>query len=94
MLYYNQLNLKYMAEKEIGKVVHYFTNLSVAVIAATANLQVGDRIHIKGPKTDFEQVVDSLQVEKQPVDILSAGSEAGLKTVEHVKEGDQVYLVE
>jgi putative protease len=82
-------------EKEIGKVTHYFTNLGVAVVELTAGeLKVGDKIHIKGASSDFEQTVDSLQVEHQPVEKVKKGEAAGMKVVEHVREGDLVYLVE
>ena len=50
-------------KKEIGKVDHFFSNISVAVIELTGALKVGDEIHIKGATTDFTQKVDSMQIE-------------------------------
>jgi len=82
-------------EKEIGKISHYFTNLGVAVIEVTnGELKNGDKIHIKGSTSDFEQTVDSLQIDRQEVEVVKKGESAGLKVVEHAREGDLVYLVE
>ncbi len=35
-----------MSEKQVARVTHYFTRLSVAVLTVTDTLSVGDRIHI------------------------------------------------
>jgi putative protease len=79
----------------IGVVTHYFSHLAVAVIRLDAGvtLRVGDRIHIKGHTTDFEQRVDSLQVEHQPVMEVGPADEFGVKVIDHVREHDTVYRV-
>jgi hypothetical protein len=46
---------------------------------------------VKGPATDFEQVVDSMQIEHQNVQRAEPGQSIGLKTVQHVREKDVVY---
>ncbi len=56
-----------MSEKQVARVTHYFTRLSVAVLVLTDTLSVGDRIHIYGHSTDLEQTVDSMQIEHKPV---------------------------
>jgi len=61
------------------------------VLELTAPLAVGDRILVKGPTTDFEQVVDSMQIEHTNIPKAEAGQSVGLKTAEHVKERDVVY---
>ena len=83
-----------MGEEEvvqIGHITHFFSKISVAIVELTAPLSVGDRILVKGPATDFEQVVDSMQIEHQNVQRAEAGQSIGLKTVQHVKEKDMVY---
>lgn len=83
-----------MAETEIGKVVHYFDKIGVAVVAVTkGTLKVGDQIHIVGAGADFEQPVGSLQVEKEPVEELKVGKEGGLKVEQKAKEGAKVFKV-
>lgn len=76
---------------EVGRVTHFFTKISVAVIELKAPLTVGDRIVVKGPMTDFEQVVDSMQIEHKNVQRAEAGQSIGLKVAQRVKEKDVVY---
>jgi len=76
---------------EIGHVTHFFSKISVAVIELSAPLAVGDTILIKGPTTDFEQVVESMQIEHKNVQRAEAGQSIGLKVVQRVREKDTVY---
>ncbi len=80
-------------EKLVGKIVHYYTNLGVGIIELTDELGVSDKIHIKGNNTDFEQDVDSMQVERQNVQSAKAGESVGLKVAQKVKEGDEVFKI-
>ncbi|MFA5358893.1 MAG: EF-Tu/IF-2/RF-3 family GTPase [Patescibacteria group bacterium] len=83
------------AEKAIGKITHYFPHINVAVVKIDdGELKIGDKIRIKGEKTDFEQAVESIQVEHKPVDVVQVGEDAGLKVEGVAKEGDVVYLIE
>jgi translation elongation factor EF-1alpha len=76
---------------EVGHVTHFFSKISVAVIELTAPLVVGDTIVIKGPTTDLEQVVESMQIEHNNVQRAEAGQSIGLKVVERVREKDVAY---
>ena len=76
---------------EVGRVTHFFSKISVAVIELKAPLAVGDTIAIKGPTTDFEQAVESMQIEHQNVQKATAGQSIGLKVTQHVRETDIVY---
>lgn len=78
---------------EVGRVTHYFTRISVAVVELTGELSVGDRIVIRGPTTDFEQVVESMQIEHENVERAGAGQSIGLKVKERVRENDKVYKI-
>ncbi len=80
-------------EKLVGKIVHYFTNIGVGIIELAGELKVGDNIHIKGSSTDFEQNVDSMQIEHQNVESAKAGNSIGVKLTEKVKENDEVFKV-
>jgi putative protease len=78
-------------EQRVGVVTHYYSHLSVAVVKLDLGaLQVGDTIHIKGHTTDFQQRVDSMQVEHQTIQRAEVGEEFGLKVSEHVREHDIV----
>ena len=76
---------------EVGHIIHFFPKISVAIVELTASLAVGNRILIKGPTTDFEQVVDSMQIEHENIRRAEAGQSIGLKMAEHTREGDRVY---
>ena len=78
---------------EIGVVTHYFTKISVAIVDLSNTLSVGDRILIKGMTTDFEQTIDSMQIEHEDVEKAEAGQSIGLKVKDRVREGDAVYKV-
>jgi len=80
-------------EKQIGKVSHYFDNLGVAVLELTGKLKVGDKIKIAGGEVEFEQVVDSMQMERESIDKAKKGDDVGLKVSEKVRPGYKVFLV-
>ncbi|MDD5760478.1 MAG: translation elongation factor-like protein [Candidatus Pacebacteria bacterium] len=82
-----------MEEKLIGKITHYFNKIGVAIIELTDGLKKGDRVHIKGHSTDFEQDVSSMQIDRQDVEKAKKGDAIGLKVDQKVKEGDEVYLI-
>ncbi|MEJ2272549.1 MAG: hypothetical protein P8X91_08765 [Candidatus Bathyarchaeota archaeon] len=50
-------------ELEIGKVIHFFGRINVAIIELKDTLSIGDKIAIIGPNTDFEQTVESMEIE-------------------------------
>jgi len=80
-------------EKEIGKITHYFNKISVGVIELSGKLKVGDTIHVVGGERDFEQEVDSMQVEHENIETAKKGEAVGLKLDELAKPGDHVYQV-
>lgn len=81
-----------MEEKLIGKISHYYDNIGVGIIELKGVLKNGDTIHIKGKATDFEETVDSMQIEHEQVDKAKKGDVIGIKVKQKVKEGDEVYL--
>ena len=77
--------------EEIGRITHFFSKIDVAVIELKAPLKVGDTIVVKGPTTDFQQVVDSMQIEHKNVQTALAGQSIGLKVIQRVRETDAVF---
>ena len=78
--------------KLVGKVIHYFGNLGVAVIELSDTLKVGDEIRIVGGvETDFTQKVDSMEIEHKKMKKAKKGDMIGLKMKEKVREGYKVY---
>lgn len=84
-----------MAEdkKLIGKVTHYFSKISVAGISLDETLKVGDTISIEGATTNFEEPIDSMQIDQNTVTEAHKGDLIGIKVKDRVRVGDNVYLV-
>ncbi len=80
--------------EEIGVVTHFFSKIGVAAIKLTGSLKIGDKIRIKGATTDFEQTVESMEINRQKIEEAKAGDEIGIKVIDRVREGDKVYKVE
>lgn len=78
-------------ENQVGKVIHYFDKIGVAIVKVEGTIKKGDRISIKGKTTNFDQVVQSMQIEHVDIDEAHAGDEIGLKVDQKVREGDIVY---
>ena len=79
--------------KLIGKVTHYFSKIGVAVIELSDTLKVGDTIRIVGGETDFNQVIESMEIEHQKIEIAKAGDLVGLKVSQKVRDGYKVYKI-
>jgi len=77
--------------KEVGRITHYFPRIAVAVVKLSDKLSIGDRIRVKGATTNFDQTVDSMQIEHKNVVSAEPGQSIGLKVSGKVREGDIVY---
>ena len=77
--------------KKIGKVIHYFDKIKVAVLLLDSPLKVGDEIRIEGGEVDFNQVIKSMQVDHKEVKTAKAGSEVGVQVDEKVRDGYRIY---
>ena len=82
-----------MQEKMVGEVMKYFAKVGAAAIHLEVELCVGDTIHIKGHTTDFEQSVESMQIENESVNKAKTGDAVGIKVKEQVRSNDVVYKV-
>ncbi|MBN2065854.1 MAG: hypothetical protein JW771_03490 [Candidatus Thermoplasmatota archaeon] len=83
-----------MVEEKIGVVEHFFTHVSVAAIKITeGELKVGDTIHIVGSHTDFTQKIESMEINRTPVQSVKPGDDVGIKVNDRVREHDIVYKV-
>ena len=80
-------------EVEIGRVTHFYSHLCVAVLQLNENLKLGDKIHILGHTTDFEQRVTSIEVEHHPVVWVKPGDHVAIKVIGPVREHDLIYRV-
>ena len=78
---------------EVGRVTHFYPKISVAIVELKAPLNIGDRILIRGATTNFEQTVESMQIEHKNIEKAEAGQIIGLKVKERVRDNDKVYRI-
>lgn len=79
--------------QKVGKITHFFAKISVAVVELNAPISVGDKIAIKGPTTNLEQTLESMEIEHEKVTRAEAGQSIGLKVTSRVRESDTVYKI-
>ncbi|MHC2995667.1 MAG: translation elongation factor-like protein [Candidatus Atribacteria bacterium] len=83
-----------MAEVLIGRVTDYFAKIGVAALKIeNEELSLGDTIHFSGHTTDFEQKINSMEIEHQAVDSAKTGDAVGIKVKGRVRHNDKVYKV-
>jgi len=79
------------AKTQIGNVTNFYSKISVAVVQLSSPVNVGDKILIKGDTTNFEQAIESMQIEHKNIPRAEAGQSIGLKVKDRVRPGDVVY---
>ena len=81
-------------DNPIGKVVHYYDKLGVAIIDLDkGGLKLGDQIKFKRGDEEFGQKVESLQVDHKDVESVKKGDSFGVKVDKPTKVGTEVCLV-
>lgn len=83
-----------MSEEKIGEVVKFFAKPSVAAVKITqGELKVGDTIKFTGHTTDFEDKIESMEINNAAVEKAVAGDYIGIKVADRVRPGDEVFKV-
>lgn len=83
-----------MEKIKIGKVTKYFPKVKAAVIELTEEgLKAGETVLIQGYTTDFQQKVESMQIEKNPIEAAQKGEIIGLEVIKRVRPNDTVYKI-
>ncbi len=80
-------------EIRVGKVLHYYTRLNVAVICLENPLKIGEFIHFIGYTTDFSQPIFSMEFNHRKIAASESCEEVALQVVDTVREGDFVYRI-
>ncbi|MBI2330552.1 translation elongation factor-like protein [Candidatus Daviesbacteria bacterium] len=81
-------------DKPIGKVVHFYDKLGVAIVDLNSGgLEVGDEVKFKRGDEEFSQKIESLQVDHESVESVKKGDSFGIKVDKPTKVGTEVYLV-
>lgn len=83
-----------MEKTKVGEVFHFFPKPSVAAIRVTdGSVKVGDTLVFQGPTTNFDQPIDSLEIDNAKVEEAKVGQSVGIKVRERCRPGDLVYKV-
>ena len=53
--------------KKIGTVTHYYGNIGVAIVKLSGKLSVGDKAKFGDGENEFEQTVESMQIEHKDI---------------------------
>mgnify|MGYP001566258730 CR=1 FL=1 len=79
--------------KKVGKVTHYYNKAEVAIVEVEGGIKVGDMVKFQGHGADFEQPLDSIQINHEQVQSAKKGDVVGVKVEKEVKEGTEVLKV-
>ena len=55
-------------KKQVGNITRYFHKIGVAAIMLEDTLTVGSKISVEGVTTNFEMVVNSMQVDRAEIE--------------------------
>jgi hypothetical protein len=77
----------------LGYVDDYFAKIGVIALTLEAPVAVGQKIQVLGHTTNFEQMVDSMQIEHASVTQAGPKDGIGIKVIGRARCGDHVYLL-
>jgi putative protease len=73
--------------KPLGKVIHFYDKIGVAIVELAKSVKVGDSVTFQRGEQEFTQTIASMQVEHKEVEKAKKGDVIGMKVDEVVKEG-------
>lgn len=76
----------------IGMVTHYFPKVGAAVVKLKKPLAIGDSIVLQGSTTNFQQQVESIEIDHVSIQKAKKGDEIGLQVKDRVREHDFVLI--
>lgn len=79
--------------KQVGTITHYYSDLSVAVVAVASSFSKGDTLLIGKRDPFLQQKAVSMQLEHHKIEKTRKGQEIGLKVPEKVRVGDRVLKI-
>lgn len=77
----------------LGRVEDYFAHIGVIALTLQHALSAGQRIQILGHTTNFEQGVESMQIDHAPIRQADAKASVGIKVGQRSRKGDHVFLL-
>ncbi|MCK4534389.1 MAG: hypothetical protein KAT81_02590 [Syntrophobacterales bacterium] len=83
-----------MGEEKIGEVMKFFAKPSVAAVKITSGeLLAGDTVKFIGHTTDFEDRIDSMEIDNKQIEKATAGDYIGIKVSDRVRPGDEMFRI-
>jgi len=80
-------------EKPIGKVIHYYDNISVAIVKLEKKFSIGKTVKFVKGDNVFKQTVESMEIKHGKLTEAKPGDEVGIKVDKTAKEGTLMYAV-
>ena len=78
----------------IGEVEGYYRKVNAAVIKVKKGpVKVEDRVWIFGYTTDIKQTIESMEIDRKPIQSAKKGQSIGVRVKKRVRRGDKVYRV-
>lgn len=87
------IKIKESEGKLIGRVIHFFDHIGVAVIKLNSGLRVKDKIQIVGGDIDFKQEIKSMQIDHVNIKKAKPKDEIGLRVSKKVRPGYRVFKI-
>lgn len=78
--------------KAIGIITHYYDKIKVGVIKLSGTLSVGDSMIYETDEGLFEQLVESMEIDRQPVFKAGKGEEVGIKLKRKTSVDSKVFF--
>jgi len=78
---------------EVGKVIHYYDKIGVAIVRLSKSLTVGGKVKFEKGDYSFEQIIESMQLDHKPISEGKSKEEVAIKVDQAAKEGTIVSLV-
>ena len=86
--------ISYSMGKEIGKVIHWYDKIGVAVVKLKSTLKVGDKVKVTRGDEEYEDTVTSPQLDHKDISSAKTGDDAAIKLSQKTKEGSTISIVE
>jgi len=80
-------------DEYVGKVIHFFDKIKVAVLDLEKSLKIGDEVRFVKGNEEFTQQVASMEVDNEAVEEGKAGVEVAVKVEKPVKNNWKVFRV-
>ena len=75
----------------VGKVIHYYDKIGVAVVRLEKILKVEDKVKFTKGDKSFEQTIESMQLEHKPVNSGKKGEEIAIKVDQIAGSGTTIH---